>query len=113
MTTASAPPWDAKRTDESRRVEKVLQDAGFEQVDSYRYNMASIRVRVIDARFEGMSIENRHALVEPHLEQLPERTQADIMTLFTFAPGELQPTSKALRTQLLNLEFEDPTPSIL
>ena len=33
-------------------------------------------------------------MVEPYLEQLPERTQADIMNLFTFAPSELQQTPK-------------------
>ena len=28
-------------------------------------------------------------MVEPYLRKLPERTQADIITLFTFAPSEL------------------------
>lgn len=28
-------------------------------------------------------------MVEPCLQQLPERTQADIVNLFTFAPSEL------------------------
>lgn len=113
MTDAVAPPWEAKRTDETREVERVLQTAGFEKVDAYRYNSASIRVRVIDSRFEGLSAEKRESMVEPFLDQLPERTQADIMSLLTFAPSELSQTPKNLRQVMLNLEFEDPSPSML
>lgn len=112
-TNISVPPWESKRTKDSREVEDVLQKAGFARVDAYRYNSASIRVRVIDSRFEGLPHEKRDAMVEPYLEQLPERIQADIMNLFTFAPSELQPAPKALRELLLNTEFEDPSPSML
>jgi hypothetical protein len=113
MTTTSAPAWEAKRTDETRLVENALLEAGFQQADAYRYNPASIRVRVVDPRFEGLSAEKRDALVEPHLDKLPERTQADIMSLFTFAPSELQQSPKTLREFLLNTEFDDPSPSML
>ena len=113
MTNTTAPAWQAKRTDETRQVEETLKRAGFDQVDAYRYNSASIRVRVIDPRFEGMPREKRDGMVEPHLEQLPERTQADIVTLFTFAPSELQQTPKTLREFMLNTEFDDPSPSML
>jgi hypothetical protein len=94
-------------------VEDVLRKAGFDQVDAYRYNSASIRIRVIDQRFEGLSPDQRDAMVEPQLEQLPERTQADIMTLFTFAPSELQQTPKTFREFMKNSEFDDPSPSML
>src|SRR6188474_1703591 len=90
MTNTTLLSWQAKRTDETRLVEDVLRKAGFNAVDAYRYNSASIRVRVIDPRFEGLPPEKRDAMVEPHLDQLPQRTQADIMNLFTFAPSELQ-----------------------
>src|SRR5436190_16436547 len=113
MTKTPAPIWESKRTDETRDVEDVLHRAGFEKVDAYRYNPASIRLRVIDSRFEGLPREKRDAMVEPLLDQLPERTQADITTLFTFAPSELQQSPKAFREQLLNAEFEEPSPSIL
>ena len=89
MTTATTPPWEAKRTDETRMVEELLRQH-FKQADSYRYNSASIRVRVIDPRFEGMSREKRDAMVEQYLDQLPSETQRDIVTLFTFAPSELE-----------------------
>ena len=113
MSNITAAAWESKRTDETRLVEEVLRKAGFERADSYRYNLASIRVRVIDSRFEGLSSEQRDAMVEPVLDQLPERTQADIMSLFTFAPSELQPTPQANRALVLNTEFEEPSPSVL
>ncbi len=113
MNTASAPVWETKRTDETREVESVLRTAGFPQVDAYRYNSASIRVRVIDPRFEGWAVEHRDALIEPHLEQLPERTQADIISLYTFAPSELKQGPKTFREFLLNAEFDEPSPSML
>jgi stress-induced morphogen len=89
VTITAALPWEAKRTDETRLVEQALKGAGFDQADAYRYNSASIRVRVIDQRFEGLSREKRDDMVEPHLDKLPEETQRDIVTLFTFAPSEL------------------------
>jgi hypothetical protein len=113
MTHTTVPRWEAMRTDETRQVEDVLRQAGFGQVDAYRYNSASIRVRVIDEQFEGLAPEKRDAMVEPFLERLPERTQADIMTLFTFAPSELQQPAKTLREFLKNTEFDDPSPSML
>ena len=113
MTNLSTPGWKDKCTDETRQVEEVLQKAKFEKVDAYRYNSASIRVRVIDPRFEGLAPEKRDAMVEPHLEKLKERTQADIMNLFTFAPSELQQTPETLKEFLLNTEFDDPSPSML
>jgi hypothetical protein len=83
-------------------------------VDAYRYNSASIRVRVIDSRFKDLTLEKRDAMVEPYLAQLPETTQADIMNLFTFAPSDLtEHTPKTMKERLLNYEFEDPSPSML
>ena len=113
MTTTSATHWEAKRTDETRAVEEALRRAGFPNSDAYRYNSASIRIRVIDPRFEGRSHAVRDAMVEPVLEQLPERTQADIMTLFTFAPSELNQSPSTFREHHLNTEFDDPSPSML
>jgi hypothetical protein len=113
MTDSFTGSWKDKRTEETQHVEDVLRGAGFQSVDAYRYNSASIRVRVIDPAFEGLSGEKRDALVEPHLEKLPEDTQSDIINLFTFAPSELQQTPKTFRQFLMNTEFEDPSPSML
>ena len=40
MTTATALPWDAKRTPETRQVEELLGQH-FERANAYRYNSAS------------------------------------------------------------------------
>ena len=109
MKSATRPRWQRLRTAETKQFEKVLRES-FPQADAYRYNSASIRVRVIDSRFERMSNERRDALVEPILETLPESIQADIMNLLTMAPNEAE---GSLKKQLANAEFEDPSPSML
>jgi hypothetical protein len=112
MTTATTPHWEAKRTAETRMVEDRLRPH-FEQVDSYRYNSASIRIRVIDSRFEGMPREKRDAMVEEQLDKLPPETQRDIVTLFAFAPSELTRTATTFREFIQNTEFENPSPTRL
>jgi len=93
-------------------VEERLREH-FEKADSYRYNSASIRVRVSDPRFEGLSREERDAMVEPILDTLPPETQRDIVALFTLDPSELSMTSATFREFLLSAEFEDPSPTML
>jgi stress-induced morphogen len=108
MSQATAHRWHAMQTPESRQVEDLLRGE-FAQADAYRYNSASIRIRVIDPRFAGKSVEERDAMVEPYLDQLPQSIQSDIMNLLTLAPGEGE--GGPLRDRLANLEFEDPSPS--
>ena len=110
--TTTTPPWEAKRTADTRTVEDLLRQY-FKQADSYRYNSASIRVRVIDPRFEGMPRDKRDAMVEQHLDTLPPEIQRDIVTLFTFAPSDLLRTPTTFREYMLNTEFDDPSPSML
>ncbi len=112
MTTTTTPLWEAKRTPETRMVETLLGQH-FQQADSYRYNSASIRVRVIDPRFEGMPREQRDAMVEQYLDTLPLETQRDIVTLFTFAPSELTQSPTTFREYMLNTEFDEPNRTIL
>jgi hypothetical protein len=99
------PEWETKKTDETRKIENVL-GAEFPRTDAYRFNSASIRVRVIDDRFEGKSIAEREAMVWPLLNKLPKRTRDDVLWLLTLAPSEL-------KRDLMNLEFEQPLPSRL
>ena len=112
MSKVKAPRWHKLRTDETRQVEETLRRA-FRQVDAYRYNSASIRVRVIDPVFQGKDAARRDAMVEKLLKELPETTQADILTLYTFAPEEIENPDASYRNYLLNAEFEDPSPSEL
>src|SRR5665213_1865173 len=102
MSQSTVSPWKSKKTKETRKVEALLRKE-FPKTDAYRYNSASIRVRIIDDRFEGKSTEKRAAMVEPLLKQLPETTQADIMNLLMLAPSEANSFS---RHSLMNAEFE-------
>ena len=78
MTTknATVSEWEALRTDESRGVEEFLRKH-FEIADAYRYNSASVRVRIIDPKFRNLTNEERDDLVEPVLERLDPKTQAE------------------------------------
>jgi len=103
------PGWEARKTPETRRIEALLR-SNFPDTEAYRFNSASIRVRVIDDRFEGLSIAEREAMVLPLLEDLPQRTRDDILVLLTLAPSE----QGSFNSQaLMNLEFEQALPSRL
>jgi stress-induced morphogen len=109
MSSKTKPRWEKMRDRDSRQVESVLRN-DFPKTDAYRYNSASIRIRVVDDRFKGKSSEKRDAMVERLLETLPERLQADIVNLLTLYPGEID---DSLTARLANEEFDDPTPSRL
>lgn len=112
MTTTITSSWESKRTPVTRMVEESLRGY-FKRADAYRYNPASIRVRVIDPSFEGMSREAKDSAVEPYLAKLPPETQRDIVTLFAFAPSELERTPTTFREYTLNTEFDDLSPAML
>ena len=109
MSQVEAHRWERMRTDETRALEELLRKQFF-QADAYRYNSASIRVRIVDPQFEGLSDEQRDDRVEPLLRQLDEATQADIMNLLILAPNEIEEFSPKF---VVNLEFDDPSPSQL
>jgi stress-induced morphogen len=83
-----------------------LREHPHAQIDLYRYNALSIRIRVIDPEFAGMRKTERHDLVWGYLEKLPDRIQGDISMVTLLSPEEV-PRS------LGNLEFENPTPSLI
>ncbi len=101
--------WEKKRTAETRAVEELLKTK-FPHADAYRFNSASIRVRIIDECFEGKSPEKREATVLPLLKQLPPDTFADIINLLLLSPSEARTTSDLYP---VNLEFERPSRSTL
>lgn len=96
---------EKRKTAETEQIERLLE-ALFVRTEAYRYNSASIRVRIVDERFKGKPIPEREAMVEPHLEKLPRDTQADITMLLLLPPEETEES-------VLNVEFEHPSPSVL
>jgi hypothetical protein len=55
MTTRTTTrPWDERKTVERRAVEEAIRKQ-FPDTEAYRFNPASIRVRVIDDRLRGES----------------------------------------------------------
>lgn len=109
--------WEAMRTDETRALEQTLLAAGFARVDAYRYNSATIRVRVIDERFAKMPHKERHDFIDSALETLPEETQLDVFILLLLTPAEATMPSNAgpreARSWSTQFEFDFPTPSEL
>jgi hypothetical protein len=113
MTPNQVSKWEDKQTSESRMVEEKLREAGFDRVDAYRYNSASLRVRIIDKRFESVARDERDRMVEPFIDQLPASTQSDIVNLVLLAPSEFNQPEKSLREFMQNIEFENPSRSML
>ena len=73
--------------------------------DLYRQNVASIRIRIVDARFEHMSKGDRHDEV---FNFIADRITADVLqevsVLLLLAPSEQA-------SSFMNFEFDDPIPS--
>lgn len=77
------------------------------ECEVYRYNPGSVRVRVINPAFAGMSRTRRHRVVWDYLRQKAgEDAMAEVSLLLLLAPDEL-------RDSLANLEFEDRSRSQL
>jgi hypothetical protein len=76
------------------------------EIEVYRQNSVSVRIRVIDPDFEGKSRTQREDELWSLLGQLPEETVAEISLLLLFTPEEAEKS-------FANLEFENPIPSRL
>jgi hypothetical protein len=72
----------------------------------YRYNSASIRVRVVDPDFEGQDLVERETEIFPIIRKLPDDLQDQITMLFLVTPHESERST-------LSAEFDHPTPSRL
>lgn len=70
----------------------------------YRQNSVSVRIRIIDPDFAGMSKGDRHEKIWKQLERLGEEELVEVSILLLLTPEE---TSKSYA----NLEFDDPVPS--
>lgn len=76
------------------------------QVEAYRQNAASIRIRIIDSDFSGTSKADRHDLIWAYLDKLDEDVQSEISILLLLTPDEMNDS-------LANFDFDHPLPSKL
>lgn len=76
------------------------------QIDLYRQNSVSVRVRIIDSGFAGQSKPQRSEQAWKYLGRLPDDTQGDISTVLLLTPEET-------KMSFANFEFDDPIPSKL
>ena len=76
------------------------------QIDLYRQNSVSVRVRIVDPDLAGQGKPQRSQQAWKYLGQLPEDVQADISTVLLLTPDEK-------KNSFANFEFEDPVPSKL
>ena len=76
------------------------------EISLYRQNGVSVRIKIVDPEFEGVSKSARHASAWGFLERLPDEIQSDISMLVLLAPGQENQS-------LANIEFEDPSRSAI
>jgi len=76
------------------------------RISMYRQNSASVRVRIVDPVFVGMSRPDRSDYVWKYLETLPDDVQSDISTVLLLTADEID-------RSFGNFEFENPIPSTL
>jgi hypothetical protein len=75
-------------------------------IEIYRQNPVSVRIRILNPEFAGKSRAQREEEVWRELEQLPEETAADISLLLLLTPAEA-------KNSFASFEFDDPVPSRL
>jgi hypothetical protein len=97
--------------DYSSRIEELLADRykahhPRAKIKAYRYNPASVRVRILDPDFADKLLFQREEEVWKILKTLPEHVLGDVSMVLLLTPEES-------RESLANVEFEDPTPSLL
>jgi hypothetical protein len=100
-----------KQTDPSvQRILDVLQQNYQQQhpkskIKVYRQTPYSIRIRIIDPDFRGVNMMERDPAVWTILDALPEAVQREIGLLLLLSPEET-------KTSMMNIEFDNPTPSM-
>lgn len=75
-------------------------------IDLYRQNSVSVRIRIIDDAFQGMSRPDRSDLVWKYLMSLSEDDQSEISSVILLTTDETE-------RSFANFEFENPVPSKL
>jgi hypothetical protein len=94
-------------------IEKIIEvldayaaDHPTAQIDLYRQNAVSVRIRIIDPGFDGRGKPQRSHQAWQYLERLPDDVQSDISTILLLTPEET-------KASFANFEFDDPIPSKL
>lgn len=76
------------------------------EIDLYRQNSVSVRVRIVDPDFAGHGKPQRSQRAWKYLGLLSEDVQSDISTVLLLTPDEK-------KASFANFEFDDPVPSKL
>ena len=75
-------------------------------IEAYRFNSVSVRIRIVDPAFEGKSRSDREEEIWTLLDQLPDEVASEISLLLLFTPKEA-------KESFASEEFDDPIPSKL
>jgi hypothetical protein len=76
------------------------------EIDLYRQNSVSVRIRIIDPDFSGQNKPQRSQQAWRYLGRLSDDVQSDISTVLLLTPDEM-------KMSFANFEFDDPVPSKL
>ena len=71
------------------------------QIELYRQNSVSVRIRIIDADFSSQNQAERSKETWKYLNNLSNETQSDISVLILLTPDET-------KTSLSSFDFENP-----
>jgi len=93
---------DIRETDSKTRLVESTLSARFPSAESYRSPFGTVRVRIIDERFQNRNRVQREKMVLPLIRGLPEEVQAEIVALLLLALGEEDGS-------IMNIEFDRPT----
>ena len=102
-----------KLNDVDENVSRVVQALGAykkahprAEIDVHRHNSVSIRIRIIDADFQGLDLVERDNEIWKILDRLPDDVRSEITLVLLLTPREA-------KTSYANVEFEHPVPSNL
>ncbi len=76
------------------------------EIDLYRQNAVSVRLRIIDPDFAGLGRLERSQRLWSCLDPLPEEVESEISRVLLLTPDEATKS-------FANFEFDDPIPSQL
>ncbi len=74
------------------------------EIEAYRQNSVSVRIRIVNPAFAGKSRTEREEEVWAILNRLPDDALAEISLLLLLTPAEK-------KNSLTSTEFDDPIPS--